>query len=91
MFVTGILSTVRGIVKAGGGSLLLCIAQLSFELVNFKLQGSGILLMREVTLSPGLTSTGPDDMHTPLLISSSLMVDKTIFTLGSYGFYLLWT
>ena len=60
-------------------------------MVNLQLQGSSILPTREMALILGLTPTGLDGMHTPLLIPSSLEVDKMIFTLGSYGFCLVWT
>ena len=60
------------------------MAQLSLQLVYLQLQGSSILLMREVALSPGLTSTDPDGMHAHLPVPSTHEVDKTIFMLGPY-------
>ena len=90
-FITGILSIIKGSVRVGEGSPSLCMAQLSLQLVNLQLQGSGILLMGEVALSLGLTSTGPDSMHAPLPVSSTLEVDKKIFTLGPYRLCLVRT
>ena len=43
-------------------------------------------------LSPSrMAYTSMGSMHTPLLVLSSLKIDKVIFTLGPPGFYLMWT
>ena len=89
--ITRILSIIKGSVRVGGGSPSLCMVQFSLQLVNLQLQGSSILLIGEVALSLGLTSIGPDSMHAPLPIPSTLEVDKRIFTLGPYRLCLVRT
>ena len=91
MSIATILFIVKRRVRTGGSSLLLFAAQLSLQMVNLLLQGSSILLMREVALTPGLTPTGLGSMHTPLPVPYSLEVDKMIFTLGPHRFCLVWT
>ena len=89
--IATILFIVKRRVRTGGSSFSPFAAQLSLQMVNLQLQGSSILLMREMALTSGLTPTSLGSMHTPLPVSSSLEVDKMIFTLGPHRFCLVWT
>ena len=47
--------------------------------------------MREVATTSRMAHISMGSMHTPLLVPSSLEIDKMIFTLGPLGFCLVWT
>ena len=87
-FITNILFIVRREVRVGGSSPSPFVAQLSFQMINLQLHGSGILLIRKVAPAPRLAPTSIGGMHTNLPFPSSLNVDKMIFMLGPHRFYL---
>ena len=89
--ITTILFIVRREVRIGGSSLSPFVAQLSLQMINLQLQGSGIFLMRKVAPISGLASASMGGIHINLLVPSSLKVDKMVFTLGPHRFYLVWT
>ena len=72
------------------GVTFLFVAQLPIQVINFQLQGSGVL-MRKVVLTSRLASTSLGCMHTDLPVPSSLKVDEMVFTLGPHRFCMVWT
>ena len=90
-FVTTILFIVNRGVRIKGSSLSPFMAQLSFWMINFQLQGPGIFPMRKVARISGLNPASVGGMHINLTIPSSFKIDKEVFALGPYRFCIVWT
>ena len=55
-------------------------------MVNLKLHGFSILLIRNVTPTSRLAPISMGSMHTNLPVPPSLKIEKVIFTLGPHQF-----
>ena len=60
-------------------------------MVNFPLQGSVVLLLRNMTLNSRVTFTSMCGVYATFLISLAFKVKEVILLLGTHGFLLMGT
>ena len=89
--IVAILLTIRREVRIGWSSLSSFMAQASLKVINLLLHVSGILVMRDVALTPKLTLMGVGSVHTSLPVPFSFKITKVILTLRPHRLCLVWT